>query len=163
MSFSTSASTRPRPLFSAVSCCCCKSCLHPPLSTPPCPFQLLLYCSGGLAHPRSRLLRRRPRHADACPLHLLCNRTPTCRALVIARTLALTNPGPPSSHAASPNMHKSATAALVPGMVMIFTVHFFLELASDVNSCTKYRPCAASSQRNSMWPLSFLHPLFRSR
>ena len=96
------------------------------------------------------------------------NRTSTCRALVIVRTLALTNPGPPSSHAPSPNMHKSAAAALVPGMAMIFTMHFILELASDVNSSTKYHHCAAcasySSHRNSMWSLSFffLHPLFRS-
>ena len=46
-------------------------------------------------------------------------------------------------------------------------MHFILELASDVNSCTKYRPCAGcasySSHRNSIWSLSFfLHPLFRS-
>ena len=52
---------------------------------------------------------------------LLCSRTPTRHALVIVRTLALTSPGPPSSHAAKPIMHRSATAVLVPGMAMIFT------------------------------------------
>ena len=49
---------------------------------------------------------------------------PTCRALVIVRTLLLTNPGPPSSQAASPNMYKSVTAPLAPDMAMIFTTHF---------------------------------------
>ena len=101
------------------------------------------------------------------PVHLLYNRSPTCRALVLVRTLALTNPGPPLSHAASPNVHKSATAALVPGMALIFPMHFIPELASDVSSCTKYRSCAAcasySSNRNSRWSLSFfLHHLFPS-
>ena len=43
---------------------------------------------------------------------------------------------PPSSHAANPNMHSSATVVLVPGMAMIFVTHFILELASDVSSCT---------------------------
>ena len=99
------------------------------------------------------------------PLQLLCNRTPTCRALVVVRTLALANPGPPSL--ASPNMHKSATASLVPCMAMISTMHFILEFASGVNSCTKYCHCAACasyiSHRNSMSSLSFfLYPLFRS-
>ena len=100
-------------------------------------------------------------------VHLLRNRTPTCRALVNVRTLALTNPGPPSSHAANPNINRSATAALVTGMAMISATDFILQLASDVGSCTKYRPCAAcasySSHRNSMWSLSFfLRPPFRS-
>ena len=43
------------------------------------------------------------------PVHLLCTRIPTCRALVTIRTLPLTNPGPLSSHEANPNMHRSAT------------------------------------------------------
>ena len=99
-------------------------------------------------------LRHRPRHADACRCICFATAPPTCRALVVVRTLALTNPGPPSSHAASPYMHKSATAARVPGMTVIFTTRFILELASDVNSSTKYRPCAACasyiSHRNSI-------------
>ena len=38
---------------------------------------------------------------------------------------------PPSSHAANPNMHSSATVVLVPGMAMIFVTHFILELRRE--------------------------------
>ena len=81
--------------------------------------------------------------------YLLCKRTPTRLALVIVRTLTLTNPVPLLSHAASPNMQKSAIAALVPGMAMIFTTHFILEFTFDVSSCTKYRPRATCASYNS--------------
>ena len=37
--------------------------------------------------------------------HFLCIRNPTCRALVTGRTLALTNPDPPSSRPAEANVH----------------------------------------------------------
>ena len=65
-------------------------------------------------------------------VHLLRSRTATRLALVTVRTLALTNPGPPSSHAANPNMHRSATVTLVPGMAMIFA-NFIPEFTSDVS------------------------------
>ena len=79
---------------------------------------------------------RQHERVDACLCDLLCILIPTCLALVTVRTLALTNPGSPSSHAANPNMHRSATVVLIPGMVMIFVTHFILELTSDVSSCT---------------------------
>ena len=97
-------------------------------------------------------------------MHLLCIRILTCRALVTVRTLALTNPGPPSPDEANPNMHRSATNVLVPGVAMIFITHFILEFTSGASSCTKWRPhavCASySSHMSSVRSLSFfLHPL----
>ena len=135
-------------------------------------IQLFLYCSGGFAHPRSRVLPLSDRVFGVDP-------GMSMRAVAFAlqphpnltrvgyRPHARVDESWSSVIAASPNMRKSAAAALVPGMARIFTTHFILELASDVNSCTKYRPCAAcasySSHRNSIWSLSFfLHPLFRS-
>ena len=47
--------------------------------------------------------------ADAWLRFFKCIRSPTCRALVCVRTLALTNPGPPPSHAANSSRHKSCT------------------------------------------------------
>ena len=56
-----------------------------------------------------------PTRACRCVfVHFLWICIPTCRALVTVRTLALTNPGPPSSHAANPKMHRSGTVVLVP-------------------------------------------------
>ena len=44
---------------------------------------------------------------DACLcVHLLRILIPTCLAMETVRTLALTNPSPPSSNAANPNMHR---------------------------------------------------------
>ena len=50
------------------------------------------------------------------PMHLFCIRAPTHLALAIVRTLTWTKHGPPLSHAARPNMHRSTTTVLVPGM-----------------------------------------------
>ena len=71
--------------------------------------------------------------------HLLCNRTPTRLALVIVRRLTLANPGPPSSHAANPNMHMSATAVLIPGVAMTFATRLILELTSELLLLAKSR------------------------
>ena len=91
-------------------------------------FQLFLNRLSDLAHPRSCSFRCLdcvvlPRACLSALAHLLCNRTPTRLALVIVRTLSLTNPGTPSSHAANPNMHRSATAVLVHGHDLRHTLH----------------------------------------
>ena len=119
--------------------------------------QLLLYCAGNLACPRSCLFLVLDCVARVdtsvsmrdCTFasHLYSN-------LFRAGELALTNPGPPSSHAAIPNVHRSTTVVLVPGMAMIFDTHWILELTYDVSTRTKWRPrdtCAPyNSHRNSM-------------
>ena len=75
-----------------------------------------------------------------------CLSSLTCRAVVTVQTLMFTNPGPRSLHAANPNMHKSATIVLVPGMAMITVSHIILECTADVCS---WRPQAAYASYNS--------------
>ena len=133
-------------------------------------FQLLLDCFGGLAHPCSRLLPPSdrvfgvdlgmPMPADAFALqpHPDLSRV-GCRSH--------TRVDESWSSVITRSQPEHAQVRCSPGMAMIFTTHFILELASDVNSCTKYRSCAAcasySSHRNSVWSLSFfLHLLFQS-
>ena len=156
--------------------CILRSLPLPPASPAPARpfFQLLLNLLWRLGAPMfpfapsfRSCLRRGLGHADACwficfayALRLVARWLSFARSR--GRVLVLRYHTQPS-----PNMHKSATPALVPGMAMIFTTHFMIELASGVNSCTKYSPCAAcasySSHRNSIWSLSFLlHLLFRS-
>ena len=76
--------------------------------------QLLFHCSGNLMYPCSclfhfSLVLFTPKRACRCvPVHLLSIRITTCRTLVTARALVLTNPGPVSTQAAKPNLHRSA-------------------------------------------------------
>ena len=76
--------------------------------------QLLFHCSGNLMYPCSclfhfSLVLFTPKRACRCvPVHFLSIRIPTCRTLVTARALVLTNPGPVSTQAANPNLHRSA-------------------------------------------------------
>ena len=100
-------------------------------------------------------LLKSTRTCRCVPAHFLRIRTPNCRALVNTRTPALMNLGPPSSHSAKPNMHRSAATVLAPYMTMSYVTHFILVFASDVTSCTKQRPratCASYSSRcNVAW------------
>ena len=106
----------------------------------PGPLSTVTPFSGDLAHPCPCLFSLLDCVVPARAL--LRSRTAARLALVIVRTLALTNPGPPLSHAANPNMHRSSTAVLVPGMAIIVATHFIPEFTSDVSSCTKCRPRA---------------------
>ena len=100
-------------------------------------FQLFFNCLSDLAHPRSYSL-------------------PLLGLFVLMRTRAFAlQPYPNSSRVgdrphtcvdkpwsslvtrANPNMHRSATAVLFPGMAMIYITHPILEFTSDVSSCTK--------------------------
>ena len=89
--------------------------------------------AGNLMYPCSCLFHDCVVRVNRCRcalVHLLCTRIPTCLTLVTVRTLALTNPGPPSSHAASTNILRSATIVLVPGMPLIVATHCILEFTS---------------------------------
>ena len=101
--------------------------------------QLFLNCSSSLAHPRSRSLTFLdcvirvdpgvPMRARAFVLHSCSNSSPVGNrshthvdetwSSLVAR--------------AQPNMRRSATVFLVPGMAMIFATHCILEFTSDVS------------------------------
>ena len=82
-------------------CIFCFPLLFPRLQLPPLLWQLdvPMFLSVPLF---SIVLFTLARACRCVPVHLLRNRTPDCRALVTVRSLALTNPGPPSSRVAKP-------------------------------------------------------------
>ena len=119
----------------------------PASSAPAGPFSTVPPLLGQLDAPMflfvpflSIVLLTSTRACRCVPVHLLRNRTPTCLALVIVRALV-------DTHFIARNQPEHAQirhCCSRPRMAMIFAA-----------ACASY-----SSNRNSMWSLSFLHPLF---
>ena len=78
----------------------------------------------------SIMLLASTRACRCVPVHLIRILISACLPLVTVRTLVLTSPDLPSSHAANPNMHKSVTVVHVPVMAMILAPHLIFGLTS---------------------------------
>ena len=74
--------------------------------------------------------------------HLLCNRSPTRLVLVVVRTRSLTNPAPPSSHAANPKMHRSAAGEILcdPSVLIPVSPNDEIGLPAS-NEVSHFVPC----------------------